>query len=147
LYNFNWEIFGIRRMEVPVPEIPYNTIWPCDDCGEAWADTIAGIPRDGSSWWSNIEGILNTAFYITEIRRETDEDFPLYVEPMYTTACDTSGVAVPAEDQLLAVYVPGDEHRGHAAYIGFPAYWFEHDKIKTMIRELLERFGEVPEGQ
>jgi hypothetical protein len=144
LYNFNWEVFGIRRMEVPTPDVPYNVIWPCDDCGEAWQDTLKTLPLDGSGWWweNDAAGVFDGAFYITRVRAQTDEEFPLHVEPMYTTACDTSGAPVPAEDRYLAVYVTGDERRGHAAYIGFPAYWFEHDKIKTMIRRLLTKFGE-----
>ncbi|MFH1314749.1 MAG: hypothetical protein ABIJ00_16210 [Candidatus Eisenbacteria bacterium] len=137
MYNFMWEVFGIEQMKVPAPEIPFNTIWPCLTCGSAWDDTIPAITPVGP--WN---GEFETAFYITRIREATDDRFPLYVEPMYSTAYDTSGVITPTEENMIAVYVPGGDLRGHTAYIGFPAEWFDHDKMETMIRKLLDKFGE-----
>lgn len=143
MYNFNWEVFGIERMLVPAAEIPFNRMMPGLAGGAAWQDTIDAIPPIGRYW----SGEFNTAFSIKEIRQETDSRFPLYVEPMYRTAYyDTLDGGTDVGD-LIAVYVPGDDRRGHAAYIGFPGYWFDHDKVKAMIRELLDRFGEYPQGQ
>jgi hypothetical protein len=137
LYNFMWDVFGIEQMRLPVPEIPFNTIWPCLTCGTAWEDTIPAVSPVGP--W---DGEFETAFYITDIRAASDGRSPLHVEPMYSTAYDTSGVTTPTEEYLIAVYVPGGEMRGHAAYIGFPAEWFDHDKMELMIRKLLDKFGE-----
>ncbi|MFH1312153.1 MAG: hypothetical protein ABIJ00_02900 [Candidatus Eisenbacteria bacterium] len=140
LYNFMWEAFGIKKMKTPSPEIPYNMIWPCQICGSDWEGPIEAVPKVGP--W---RGEFGSAFYITEIRRADDERWPLDVEAMYSTAYNDSGVITPTEDNLIAVYAPGDERRGHAAYIGFPAEWFDHDEMKTMIRKLLTKFGETPQ--
>jgi hypothetical protein len=139
LYNFMWEAFGIEQMRTPAPEIPFNTIWPCELCGSDWEGPIAAIP-DVGPW----KGEFGSAFYITDVREADDDRWPLDVEIMYSTAYDTSGVINPTEEYFLAVYAPGDERRGHAAYIGFPADWFDHDEMKTMIRKLLTKFGEAP---
>ena len=42
------------------------------------------------------------------------------------------------------VYVDGNDRRGYAAYINLPAFWLDHDELRTMIRDLLELFGEEP---
>jgi hypothetical protein len=140
LYNFMWEVFGIRHMAVPGNDVPFNTLWPCDLCGSDWEGPIAAVPNLGS--W---RGEFGTAFFIDAIRSLEDERYPMYVEPMYSSAYDTSGVMTPDEDErYLAVYVPGNEQRGHAAYIGIPAECFDHDDMRTMIRKLLTKFGEEP---
>jgi hypothetical protein len=138
LYNWNWEIFGIEKMAQASPAKPYSALWPCDDCAEAFADTIEmgeQAERPG------VDGAFENAFYITELR----EDFN--VVPLFSTAIkNTSGEWTTSGDDYIAVYAPGDDQRGHAVYIGAPEYWFDHAKIKNLIRKLLEEFGEEPVG-
>ncbi len=138
LYNWNWDVFGIERIKSVSPAKPYNALWPCDGCSEAFADTI--IKMGPQADISGIRGSFQNAFYITELR----DDFN--VVPLYSTAIDTSGEWVDSGDDYIAVYVPSHGLRGHAAYIGAPEYWFDHAKIKDLIRDLLEEFGEEPVG-
>ncbi len=137
LYNWNWDVFGIERIRSVSPAKPYNALWPCDGCSEAFADTIKMGPQADIN---GIRGSFQNAFYITELR----DDFN--VVPLYSTAIDTSGEWVDSGDDYIAVYVPSHGLRGHAAYIGAPEYWFDHAKIKDLIRELLKEFGEEPVG-
>ncbi|MFC1800217.1 hypothetical protein ACFL2Z_04845 [Candidatus Eisenbacteria bacterium] len=137
LFNWNWEIFGIEKMRQPSPAKPYNTLWPCDGCAEAFADTIEMGPQADRA---GVEGSFQNAFYITDLREDIN------VVPLYSTAIDTSGEWVTSGNEYIAVYVPGNDLRGHAAYIGAPEYWFDHAKIKDLIRKLLEEFGEEPVG-
>jgi len=137
LYNWNWEIFGIERLTEASPAKPYNALWPCDGCAEAFADTIVLGPQADRA---PINGVFENAFYITELRDDID------VIPLFSTAVDTSGEWVTSGSDYIAVYVPGDDQRGHAAYIGAPEYWFDHAKIKNLIRKLLDEFGEEPVG-
>jgi hypothetical protein len=135
LYNFNWDIFGIERIRLAAPSMPFNALWPCDGCAEAFADTIELGPQA-----ARFDGFFQNAFYITELR----DDFN--VVPLYSTAVDTSGEWVDSGDDYMAVYVPSHGLRGHAAYIAVPEYWFDHAKIKDLIRKLLKEFGEEPVG-
>jgi hypothetical protein len=45
---------------------------------------------------------------------------------------------------MAGVYVEGDGQRGSAAYLNLPAYWLDHGELRTMIRSILESFGEYP---
>ncbi|MGD8628848.1 MAG: hypothetical protein PVH52_07175, partial [bacterium] len=132
-----WEIFGIEKMKLASPAVPYNALWPCNDCSEAFADTIEMGPQADRN---GIGGSFQNAFYITDLRDDIN------VIPLFSTAIDTSGEWVDSGSNYIAVYVPGDDQRGHAAYIGAPEYWFNHAKIKDLIRKLLEEFGEEPVG-
>jgi hypothetical protein len=142
LYNFMWDVFGIERMEERDIDGSFNALLPCDACGDAWQDTILVDDR-GSSW----DGVFPNEYYIKETRRD-DIQYPLDMELLYGTGFYT----LDGEDQktwqhtsgndVIGVYVPAHDGRGHAAYISIPPYWFEHDKIKLMIRTLLDRFGE-----
>lgn len=146
LYNFLWDIFGIERMEELQHNEFFNAVLPCNACGDAWTDTLLTINR-GSSW----DGVFENAFYITETRRN-DARFPLDMELMYAAAYYEEGSGGSklwrhtSGNNVLAVYVPAHDGWGHAAYIDMPAYWFEHDKMNAMIRTLLKRFEEIPEG-
>jgi hypothetical protein len=117
--NFMWEVFGIGRITFPWGEgIPYSGVWTCSDCYEAFEDTIGLGPQA-----EQFGGIFLRVGYITELRENMD------VRPLFTTAMkDTSGNWVDSKMQdeanYVAVYVPGNERRGHAAYIGFPAFPF-----------------------
>jgi hypothetical protein len=137
LFNWNWEIFGIEKMKLASPAVPYNALWPCSNCAEAFADTIEMGPQADRN---GIGGSFQNAFYITDLRDDIN------VIPLFSTAIDTSGEWVDSGSNYIAVYVPGDDQRGHAAYIGAPEYWFNHAKIKDLIRKLLEEFGEEPVG-
>jgi hypothetical protein len=142
-YNFLWDIMGIRQMDTPTKVIPYNMIWPCALCASGWEGPIEALPPGGG--WT---GEFGNAFYITRLRDTHGDPRAPVVEPMYSTAYDTSGVITPTETNFIAVYArPGQDQevRGHAAYIGFPAEWFDHEKMKAVIDTLLTRFGETPE--
>ena len=140
VFNWMWDIFGIKRMEFPeTPTRPLNALVSCAICDPAFTDTIMTIvpPCRG------FQGSFGNAPYITDIRTDIDVQ-PLFTAGYYdstTAAWDIYGNA-----WLLAVYVPPHEGRGGAAYIGVPAYWFDHDKIKSVIRHLLTEFGEQPLG-
>jgi len=137
LYNWNWDIFGIQRIKLASPAKPYNALWPCTACSEAFGDTIKLGPQADIN---GIRGAFQNSFYITELRDNFD------VVPLYSTAIDTSGEWVDSGTDYIAVYVPSHGLRGGAAYIGAPEYWFDHAKIKDLIRKLLEEFGEEPMG-
>jgi hypothetical protein len=144
IYNFNWEVFGIKRILQCSSGYEFNALWPCSDC---WQDTIEALPAGafGSSWIGEFGG----GFFITQIRSLEDTDWPPFeVQPLFSTAYhQPSGKwNVNATNAHVGVYTPAAGQRGHAALIGVPTYWFDHDKIKTLMRDLLERFGEQPIG-
>jgi hypothetical protein len=139
--NFNWDVFGINRLAKPQESVLTEALWPCEGC---WQDSvIETIPPLGKYWHGYLEG----GFYIKDIRTLEDA-YPLHVERLFGTAYrDTAGEWVyNGDDYLMGAYVPGDAVRGHAAYIGVPVYWFNHGKMKTFMRKLLEEFGEHPVG-
>ena len=142
VYNFNWDVFGIRKITAPTQDPrPIGALWPCESC---WQDSIIEtLPPQGKHW----RGEFGNAFYIRDIRT-LEDDRPLDVQPLFGTAYrDTAGQWVYNGDNfLIGTYVPGDDVRGHAAYIGVPVYWFDHGKIKVLMRKLLEEFGEYPVG-
>jgi len=143
LYNFMWDVFGIKRMRTISGT--FNSVMGCDYCSEAWADTIPPfVFDDGTGTLTNM--VFTGAFYITDWRSPDDDD-SLYVEPMLTTAFrDESGdyTQSTSEGFPIAIYVPAHDGYGHAAYIGIDSFWFDHDGLKRIIRKLLERFGETP---
>jgi hypothetical protein len=140
LYNFMWDIFGIERMEEHDLSGSFNALLPCGACGAAWQDTI--LVDDRGSIWS---GAFQNEYYITGTRRD-DAQYPLDMELIYGTGyytLDGEGHKIwqhTSGDNVIGVYVPAHDGHGHAAYISVPPYWFEHAKMKVMIRTLLERF-------
>jgi hypothetical protein len=144
IYNFNWEIFGIKRMLQFSSGYEYNALWPCSDC---WQDTIEALPADAFN--SDWPGDFGGGFYITQTRSLDDTNWPgLEVQPLFSTAyhLPSGEWDVNATNAHVGVYTPAAGERGHAALIGVPTYWFDHGKIKTLIRDLLEKFGEQPLG-
>jgi hypothetical protein len=133
--NFNWEVFGIERMAVAHPAVAFTTLSPC----EAGWDPISTGLIPGVTGWS---GRIDNTFYITQLR----SDIP--VHGLYSVIpIDGSGNPSGSPDcsgRLIGVWVPGDGTRGHAAYIGIPPWFFDHDQVKTMVRRLLTEFGETP---
>jgi hypothetical protein len=132
--NFMWEIFGIKSMQLS--KVPFTAVWSCPESYQALQDTIELGPQA-----THIDGFFEYAIYITDLREGMD------VRPLFSTAIkDRSGNWIDSrrgeDPNYIAVYVPGNDRRGHAAYIGFPELWFDHAKIKTMIRKLLSEFGE-----
>ncbi len=145
VYNFMWDVFGIKRMRQS-SERKINALISCGICNPEWADTIFSRPYHEGGY----EGEIGGAFYITDLRSPDDEDYPLYVEPMFATGYYNSAQGEwedVSDDEVIAVYVPAHDGYGHAAYIGLPAYYFNHDDMKRVIRKLLTRFGESPIGQ
>jgi hypothetical protein len=131
-YHWMWDVFGIEKISVAMPPFPFTALWPCDGCHEAFADTIELGPQA-----SRIDGRFGNAAYITQLRDDVN------VVPLYGTArLGDSEWIDSGSHRLVAVYVPSDGVRGHAAYIGVPEYWFDHAKMKTMIRRILHLFGE-----
>ena len=138
VYHFLWETFGIVGMRIAIPPVAFKTAEPCEDgWGSVTTDVIPGV----AGW----PGRMDNAFYITEVR----EDMP--VHKLYSVIpIDAQGNPTgPAQcggpnTKLVGVWVPGDSQRGHAAYIGIPPWFFNHGQVKTMIRHLLEEFGEAP---
>jgi hypothetical protein len=132
--NFLWEVFGIERMKVS--RLPHTAVIPCGECYSAMNDTIELGPQA-----VHIYDIIENACYVTRLRSDMD------VRPLFRTAKrDRHGEWIDSrrgEDlNYIAAYVPGNQRRGHAAYIGFPEFWFDHAKIKAMVRELLTEFEE-----
>jgi hypothetical protein len=69
------------------------------------------------------------------------------VYPLYAAATFDPGTGEYDNidcSRLVAIYVPGDGDRGHAAYIGFPPWYFDNDGVIAFFRDLLEEFGEMP---
>jgi hypothetical protein len=141
VFNWMWEIFGVERMEYPSnPSRPLSALISCDACDPAFRDTITTIespvPRD-------FTGTFSSMVYITELRDDM-EIRKLYSAGLYDStagAYDDYG-----ESFLIAIYVPATGNRGHVAYIGAPLFWFDHDKVASLIRQLLLEFGEQPIG-
>jgi hypothetical protein len=142
--HFMWEIMGIKRMRVfsfPSP-ICVRALEPCDGY-EGWGRVAVRGPESVSGW----PGYFTGAFLATEFRPGDD------VHPFYGTSLlvnpaepDTAWVEVVNCEKIAGVYVEGGGERGWAAYIGLPAWWFERAEIGSVIRRLLELFGETPEG-
>ncbi|MFZ1946079.1 MAG: hypothetical protein WAW06_00865 [bacterium] len=134
-YNFNREVFGIELMAVPDPAVAFTTLSPCE---AGWDPVSTGLIPGVTGW----PGMIDNAFYITQVR----SDIP--VHGLYSVVpVDGSGEPSGPPDcagRLIGVWVPGDGTRGHAAYIGVPPWFFDHDQVKTMVRHLLTEFGEVP---
>jgi hypothetical protein len=137
VYNWMWDVFGIEKMALASPPFPFTAIWSCGICSPAFRDTIELGPQAG-----RIYDAIGNAYYITNLREDFD------VIPLYSTARKSVGGdwVDSGNSRLIAVYAPGRGTRGHAAYVGFPEYWFDHDKIKTFVRRLLDEFGEEPLG-
>lgn len=131
--NFNWDILGIETM-AGISE-KFKTIAPC----EAGWTTIDARPIAGHPDW---DGTFGYAFFITGVRDD------ITVHKLYgTVPLDSEGQPQdPDCTKWLAAYVPGDETRGHAAYVGVPPWLCDHDQVKTMVRHLLDLFGEEPAG-
>ncbi len=140
VFNWNWDIFGIKRMQFPqTPTRPLNALVTCGACDPAFTDTIMTIEPP----FRDFSGEFNNAAYIMEVRTDMDVR-PLFTGGYYDT---TSGEwEIHGDGWLTAVYVPPSGERGGVAYIGVPVYWFDHDKIKSVIRHLLAEFGEQPLG-
>jgi hypothetical protein len=134
VYHWMWKTFGIAAMKLAVPPIPFTALWPCEGCHPAFTDAVELGPQA-----SRIDGEIHNAAYITRLREGSD------VVPLYSTALKQGDDWIDSGgDNLLAVYVPAQGRRGHAAWIGAPEYWFNGDQTKAMIRQLLELFGESP---
>jgi len=140
VFNWNWDLFGIKRMAFPQnPTKPLTALVPCDACDPAFPDTIPTIEPPIREF----SGMFGNAAYITELRSD------MVVRPLFTAGLydsDVEGWVGYGDGWLLGIYSPAVGERGHVAYIGVPVYWFEHDKIKSMIRQLLTEFGEQPLG-
>jgi hypothetical protein len=140
VFNWNWDIFGIKRMRFPqTPPRPLNALVPCSACDPAFNDTIMVI----ESPYRGFQGEFGNAPYINELRTDM-EVRPLFTGGYYDST--TGEWEIYGDNWLLGVYAPPSEGRGGVAYIGVPAYWFDHDKIKSVIRHLLAEFGEQPLG-
>ncbi len=161
IYNFNWETFGIAKMLIGNPRVSFKTMYPCttkytakplDDTTQYW-DPVTTDRIPGVAGWP---GRVDNAFYITELRYDDSID----VRPIYSVVpvndkgqrigdpeCGRE-IMTPSGMRLqgkwIGVYVPGDSKtgRGYAAYIGIPPWFFNHDEVKTLIRNLLELFDE-----
>ena len=136
VYNFMWEAFGISKMQVAIPVVPFKTAAPCEP---EWGPITTGV-IPGVAGWS---GRMDNAFYITEVRtdipvRKMYSVIPIDAQGNPSGAAQCSGATM----KLIGVYVPGDSERGYAAYIGIPPWFFDHDQVKTMIRQLLDIFNE-----
>ena len=140
LFNWMWDLFGIKRMAFPKnPLRPMDALVSCDACDPAFRDTIPTI----ESPVRDFSGTFSSMAYITEIRDDMDVH-RLYSGGLYNPS--TGRYDGYGNNLLVAIYVPPTGTRGGVAYIGVPVYWFEHDKIKEMIRNLLTEFGEQPLG-
>jgi hypothetical protein len=140
VFNWNWDIFGIKRMRFPQnPTRPLNALVSCSSCDPAVMDTIMTIEPP----FRGFPGDFSNTAYITELRTDMDVR-RLFTGGYYDTT--TGEWEIYGDDWLTAVYVPPSGERGGVAYIGVPVYWFEHDKIKSLIRHLLAEFGEQPLG-
>jgi hypothetical protein len=138
LFNWNWEIFGIKRMSYSqVPARPFNAIIPTAGFLPEFSETLMAIEPPVRTF----PGDFGNAPYITRLRDDID------VRPLFTGGYYDSTKGTWANyggGWLLGVYVPASGSRGNAAYLNVPAYWFDHDKVKALIRHLLTEFGEEP---
>jgi hypothetical protein len=136
IYNFMWEAFGIVRMQAPSPPVPFRTAQPCE---AEWEPMTTGLIPGVDSWL----GRMDNAFYITEVRSDVPVHKMYSVIPIDNQG-DPTGPAQcsGANMKVIGVYVPGDSERGYAAYIGIPPWFFDHDQVKAMIRQLLDTFNE-----
>jgi hypothetical protein len=130
--NFNWDVFGIERMLMGIPgEFSFTTFTPCEG---GWSPVAARTISDHPGWGE----IFDRELFITQVRDDIE------VHTLYgTIPLDDQGQPQdPDCSKWLAVYVPGDETRGHAAYVSIPPYLCDPDQVKAMVRHLLDLFGE-----
>ena len=138
--HFMWDVFGIRWMRLDGdPELDcVSGMDPCPGYGE-WGALKAREKGEIAGW----PGYFTGAFVATSLR-PGDDVHPFYGLRLVQNPTDPDTAWVEYVDcyKVAAVYVEGSEDRGWAAYINLPAWWFERDQVKDMIRGLLELFGE-----
>jgi hypothetical protein len=134
VYNFMWDAFGIETMARVAPDELTWEIWPCED---GWPHLTTGLIPGVDGW----AGKLGNIFFVTAVR----EDMGVPVHRIYTTVpLDAEGLpgAPDCSARWIGVCVPPSEHRGGAAYLAVPPWFFSSDEVTDMIRRLLDIFGE-----
>jgi hypothetical protein len=138
MYNFNWEIFGIEKMAAVTPAVSTKELWPCQ---EGWPSLrVEALP--GVEGWGQR---LDDVFFVTQVR--TDMGVPVQmiytVVPLEADGSDgTPDCGTATTGKWAGVYVPAHDGRGHAVYLSFPPWFFDHAQFKVLIQKLLDMFGE-----
>ena len=143
-YHFMWDIFGVKRMQLSGFPVYYvDQLMPCEPYLDWPAVTVTEKGAQHMRW----PGYISSVFLMTEFREGAD------VQEIYGVRRIEQPWIPPDQWEYIedctnmgGVYVTGDDQRGHAAYINLPAYWMDHDQLKVLIRDLLELFGEEPQG-
>lgn len=138
--HFMWDIFGVKAMQLTyAPQPDYVTALEPNEGYEGWGEVEVRSKDDIEGW----PGYFTGAFVASQLRPGED------VHPFYgirhvvnPSAPDSEWVETVDLNKVAGVYVEGDGTRGWAAYICLPAWWFDHDQIKAVIRGLLQEFGE-----
>ncbi len=142
-FHFMWDIFGVKRMQLSGFPVYYvSELMPCAPYLD-W-DPVGVVPK--GSLHIRWPGYISSPFLMTEFRPGADVK-PIYGVRRIVRPWDPPGSWTYIEDcrNMGGVYVTGDDERGHAAYINFPAYWLDRDELRSLIRNLLELFGEEPQ--
>lgn len=138
--HFMWDVFGIKAVQLTyAPEPDYVTGLEPGEGYAGWGP-VAVRPKDDVPEWP---GYFTGAFVASQLR-PGDDVHPFYGirQVQNPTAPDSEWVETVDLNRVAGVYVEGDGQRGWAALITLPAWWFDHDQIKAVIRGLLQEFGE-----
>jgi hypothetical protein len=138
--HFMYDIFGIRYMlAYGAPQPVYVTAMePCPGY-EEWGAVNVRPPDDVGGW----PGYFTGAFLVTLVRPGEDVHRFYGIRSLANPADpETAWVETVDCYSTPAIYVEGGSGRGYAAYINLPAWWFDRDDIKALVRGLLEMFGE-----
>lgn len=139
LYNFLWDVFGIKTVMRDPNEL--RKFIPCAGSSPDWQqDTIdVDMSKVGMR-------VLSSPYYITQFRMPTDKEYPFRTTPelMFSTiGVDDKGRQVNKCGSFIGIYVPAAQGYGHAAYLAVDPYWVDQEKLKQVIWKLLDKFGET----
>jgi hypothetical protein len=142
-YNFMWDIFGVKRMQLSGYPVYYvDGLLPC----EPYTDWNFVPVAERGTHHRNWRGYIPGPFLMTEFREGAD------VHTFYGVHRIEQPWGPPDDWEYIedctnmgGVYVSGNANRGWAAYINLPAFWMDHEELEITIRRLLEMFGELPQ--
>lgn len=141
-YNFMWDVFGVKRMQLSSFPIYYaQALLACEPYLD-WPDVPVAAKGVHHTRWP---GYVAGPFLCTEFR-PGDDVHPFYGVFRNLNPWDPDSLQVTVDDcvHMGGVYVDGNSRRGYAAYINLPAFYLDHDVLRTVIRRLLLMFGEEP---
>ncbi len=141
VYHFLWDVLGINTLQLEAKQL--IKLIPCGLSGPDWQDTIEIDPTRTVGYTGTVP--VYSPYYITSWRGPQDQKFPFRTTPelMFSALCrDDRGQVVNKCGSFVGIYVPASQGYGHVAYLAVDPFFFNQDKMKSVILKLLEKFGE-----